>query len=290
MPRVMKKKPLRASVRQNNPAPAEAEGSRFAFLFGFWPRLGLLVIGAITAILFTGWLWHGAWPNEKADQARAFTLSTTKKMGFAVKDVTVEGRVYTDRESLLAALGVTAGAPTFTFDPQEAHDRIMDLPWTKEASVIRSLPDKIIVRLVERQPIARWQHEDKTVVIDEDGRELKAARAEQFAGLPLVVGTAAPEQTQTLLHQLRDFPEVMRVLKAAVRVSGRRWNFHIQPDLVVKMPEMDMQSALEKLTKLIQEQKILDRNIAAIDLRIPLKMFIEPRGAATRAEPDEVQP
>lgn len=283
----MKKKPLRGSVRQNTAPPAEEESSRFAFLHGFWPRLLLLVLGTIAAILFVGWLWHGAWPNQKADQARAFTLSTTKKIGFSVKDVSVEGRVYTDRDALLAALGITAGAPTFTFDPQEAHDRIMQLPWTKTASVIRSLPDKIIVRITERQPIARWQYDDKTVVIDEEGRELKAARAEQFAALPLVVGATAPEQTKALLRQLRDYPEVMRVLKAAVRVSGRRWNFHIQPDLLIKMPEMDMQSALEKLTKLIQEQKILDRNISAIDLRIPLKMFIEPRGAGSAANAAE---
>ena len=285
----MKKKTLRGSVRQNT-APAEPEVSRFAFLFGFWPRLALLVIGAAATILFVGWLWHGAWPNQKAEQARAFTLATTKKMGFAVKDVTVEGRVYTDKTEILSALGVVAGAPTFTFDPQQAHARIMDLPWTKDASVIRSLPDKIIVRLTERQPIARWQHDDKTVVIDESGNELKGARAEQFASLPLVVGTAAPEQTKTLLRELRDFPEVMRVLKAAVRVSGRRWNFHIQPDLLVKMPELEMKSALEKLTKLIQEQKILDRSISTIDLRIPLKMFIEPRGVTTNAEPDEATP
>ncbi len=290
MPRVLKKKPLRGSVRQNTAPEEEEEGSRFAFLFGFWPRLGMLVLGAIAAILFAGWLWHGAWPNQKAGQLREVSLHSTQRLGFSIKDVTVEGRVYTDKESLLAALGIGAGAPTYSFNPDEAYERIMNLPWTKNATVIRSLPDKIIVRLTERQPIARWQHDDKTVVIDDTGRELTAARAEQFAALPLVVGTAAPEQTEPLLHELRDYPEVMRVLKAAVRVSGRRWNFYIQPDLLVKMPEMDMKSALDKLTKLIQEQRILDRNIQAIDLRIPMKMFIEPRGAKDSAEPKEATP
>ncbi|MGE4351346.1 MAG: cell division protein FtsQ/DivIB [Bdellovibrionales bacterium] len=265
-----KKKPLRGSVRQNL-IEEEAEPR-----FGFGARLALLVLGVITFIVFVGWLWHSAWPRRQAYMITKAGVHLTQKAGFAVSDVTVEGRRYTDRVSLFEALGVAAGSPTFTFDPTTARDAILKLPWTKEVTVIRSMPDKIIVRLVERQPIARWQHDGKTVVIDEDGKELPAARPEQFVNLPLVVGNSAPEQTQNLLDMLQKYPVVARVLKAAVRVGERRWNFYIHPNLLIRLPQYETETALEKLTKLIQEQKILDRNIIAVDLRFPDRMVIEP--------------
>ena len=266
-----KKKPLRGSVRQNT-AIEEDEETRF----GFGARLALLVLGVIAFIVLVGWLWHSTWPKQQLRRLESVSVRLTQKAGFAVSDVTVEGRTYTDRAALFEALGVAAGSPTFTFDPVKSRDNILALPWTKDVTVVRSLPDKIIVRLKEREPIARWQNDNKTVVIDTDGQELLAARPEQFANLPLVVGNAAPEQTKDLLLMLQHYPVVARVLKAAVRVGERRWNFYIHPNLLIRLPQHETETALEKLTTLIKEQKILDRNIVAIDLRFPDRMVVEP--------------
>jgi cell division protein FtsQ len=266
-----KKKPLRGSVRQNTVLEEETESR-----FGFGARLALLVLGVIGFIVFIGWLWHSPWPKQQLRKIESATVRASQKIGFAVSDVTVEGRNYTDRASLFEALGIAAGSPTFTFDPIQSRENILALPWTKDVTVVRSLPDKIIVRLKEREPIARWQNGNKTVVIDTDGQELLAARPEQFANLPLVVGNAAPEQTKALLSMLQNYPVVARVLKAAVRVGERRWNFYIHPNLLIRLPQHETETALDKLTILIKEQKILDRNIVAIDLRFPDRMVIEP--------------
>ncbi len=273
MPRVTKKKPLRGSVRQNTMLSGEEENRPF---FGFGAKLALMVLGAILVILFVAWSWHNEWPQRKARAALNGIVRLTQKTGFAVSDVLVEGRNFTDKTELLSALGVSAGSPIFLFDPQQAYEKVMALPWTESVSILRSMPSKIIVRLVERQPMARWQHHDKTVVIDRDGRELTAAKPENFPNLPLVVGNAAPEQTKALLSLLREYPVVVQVLKAAVRVGERRWNFYIQPNLLIRLPERDEAVALTKLSQLIQEQKVTDRNVVAIDLRLPDRMIIEP--------------
>lgn len=266
-----KKKPLRGSVRQNT-IDFEEDTPRF----GFGMRLALMVLGAIALILVISWLWYSQWPRDLLHRAGNTAINVTRKAGFAVSDVTVEGRRYTDKTALYIALGVRAGGPVFAFDPQEAHDNVMKLPWTKNVTILRSLPNKIVVKLEEREPIARWQNQDKTIVIDSDGLELTEARAEEFTNLPLVVGNAAPEQTKPLLQLLRDHPVVARVLKAAVRVGERRWNFYLHPNLLIRLPEREPEKALTKLTQLIQEQKILDRNVVAVDLRFPDRMVIEP--------------
>lgn len=272
MPRVARK-PLRGSVRQTTARRVQEDDTP---RFGFGFRLGLMVVVSIGILGFASWSWHNRWPHRALNTAHQSVINATKTLGFKVSDVTVEGRHYTERKALLEALGVTAESPIFIFDPQGAYEKIMALPWTESVSIVRSLPNKIIIRLTERAPIARWQHDDKTIVIDTNGRELTAAKPEQFGNLPLVVGNAAPEQTQALLALLRDYPVVARALKAAVRVGERRWNFYVHPNLLIRMPEHGIETGLTKLTQLIQEQKVLDRNIVAIDLRFPDRMVIEP--------------
>jgi cell division protein FtsQ len=141
---------------------------------------------------------------------------------------------------------------------------------------LRSLPHKITVHLVEREPVARWQHEDKTMVIDAEGFELTAAKVEQFPNLPLIVGDVEPKQTEALLSLLSEYPMVASRLKAAVRVAERRWNLHLQPNITVRLPEDYAQEAMARLTRLIKDQKITERDVKAIDLRLPEKVYIEP--------------
>ncbi len=274
MPRLVKK-PLRGSVRQNTQSRRFVEEEDSPRL-GFGARLAIMVLIALTVLSFASWSWHNRWPHRAMDSIKMASLTATKNIGFSISDVTVEGRHYTDRAALFAALGITAGSPIFTFNPQDAHNKIMGLPWTDSVSIIRSLPNKIIIRLTEKQPIARWQHNEKTIVIDQNGQELPAAKPEEFTNLPLVVGNAAPEQTQALLALLVDYPLVTRSLKAAVRVGQRRWNFFLNPNLLIRLPELNVEEALAKLTTLIQEQNILNRAIASIDLRFPDRTVIEP--------------
>ncbi|MDD2325419.1 MAG: cell division protein FtsQ/DivIB [Alphaproteobacteria bacterium] len=275
----VKKKPLRGSVRQNN-ADFEEETPRF----GFSARLALMVLAAVTCILLVSWVWHSTWPRTLKNKTGDLALTLTQKAGFSVADRLVEGRRYTDRDALVLALNARLGSPIFAFDPEQARQNILALPWTENVTVLRSLPDKIVVKLTERVPMARWQHHGKTVVIDAQGKELVAANPQNFADLPLVVGMAAPEQTGALLTDLQTYPAIAKALKAAVRVGERRWNFYLQPNLLIRLPEQELDKALSKLTELVQEQKILERNIVAIDLRLPDRLIVEP--GTQPAEPD----
>ncbi len=277
MPRLTKKKPLRGSVRQNTMLQRDEESRPW---LGFSARLALLVLGAVAIIVFAAWIWHSEWPHRQWDRAVQAGLRLTQKAGFSVSDVLVEGRAYTDRKELMDALQIKAGMPLFAFDPHESYEKILALPWTEEVSVLRSLPNKVVVKLTERQPLARWQHDGTTVVIDKNGREITAAKPERFLNLPLVVGNAAPEQTKSLLATLQAFPTVQRALRAAVRVGERRWNLHIHPNIVVRLPEIQMEAALTKLSQLIERDKITERAIVAIDLRLPDRTVLEPQTPA----------
>lgn len=264
---------LRGSVTQNN-ARIRMRPKEITPL-SFMLRLSALIGSVIIVLIIAAKLWQNGWPQRKAESVKEAGLHVTQVAHFAVKEIIVEGRQQTSKAALSDAIGIGMGAPILSFDPIAAQQRIAKMSWVATVAVERLLPDTIFVHMTERQPLARWQHEGRTVVIDLQGQELPDADLNQFAELPLVVGASAPSETKNLLDALKPYPAITEKLTAAVRVSERRWDLHLQSKVVVRLPETGMPGALKTLSELITEKKILERDISAIDLRLPDRMIIE---------------
>jgi len=133
-------------------------------------------------------------------------LDGTARLGLVVTDVKVEGRETTDRETILAALGAGPGTPILAMSPRRAKEQLKALPWVRSAVVERRLPDTLYVRLVERKPLALWQHGGKLELIDREGGVIPVTRLDRFAKLPLVVGEGAARHAADLLDMLTRSP------------------------------------------------------------------------------------
>ncbi len=265
---------LRGSVTQSNVSvrmrAREASGTSFL------TRLGLLFGGLIFTGFFLLWLFHTGWPQRQGEAIADLGLTATQKADFSVRDIVIEGRHQSNRDDIYDALATKRGAPIFGFDMQAATDRLGKLPWVGSAIVERRLPGTIAVILTERTPAARWQHDDKLYVIDNQGQVLTSAKPEDFAILPLVVGTGAEKATQGLFTALQNYPDIQQKTESAVWVGERRWDLHLAPKIIVRLPEDDIDAALHRLSVLISQEKLLDRDIVAVDLRIPDRLTIEP--------------
>ncbi len=268
-----RKSPLRGSITQNvatRVRAAQREG------IGFLARLGFLIV-FVSAVLIVGIVgWHSGWPARKAQQLKEASLELTRMAHFEVKDIVVKGRRQSSKEEIFDALGAGPGTPIFAVDMAEAVERLGRLPWTSSVIVERRLPDTLVVFLTERVPLARWQQNDRFFVIDTEGQVLTTARAEDFAELPLVVGSGAERDARHLLELLAFYPAIKEKVTAAVRVGQRRWDLHLSPKIVVRLPEENPGKALRRLLSLMTDEKILNRDIVAIDLRIEGRLAIEP--------------
>src|SRR5579871_417710 len=74
-----------------------------------------------------------------------------------------------DRETILSALDARPGTPMLAIDPARAKEKLESLPWVHSAVIERRFPDTISVHLVERVPMALWQHGGKIELIDRTG-------------------------------------------------------------------------------------------------------------------------
>jgi cell division protein FtsQ len=68
-------------------------------------------------------------------------------------------------------------------------------------------------------------------------------------------------------------------------VGERRWNVTFDNGIVVKLPEENPELAWRVLGTLEKRDRILERRIAIIDLRLPDRMFVELPSAPLHGSP-----
>lgn len=72
---------------------------------------------------------------------------------FEVKKLTVSGLKRVEENQILAKAGFEVGTNVFKVNLREIRDRIEELRWVRHAMVERVLPDQIIIKVIEREPI-----------------------------------------------------------------------------------------------------------------------------------------
>jgi cell division protein FtsQ len=263
MPRVTRGRPPRSGPRRRLP--------RNLGRTALWGAPIALAAGVTAGALLSGWS-----PQRSSPQDTNSLLSSVSSMlGLVVNDIEVEGRTTTDIATILNALGAHAGTPILAVSPTRAKEQLEALPWVRSASIERQLPGTIYVRLAERQPLAVWQHDNKQELIDRDGTVIPVTDLSRFAKLPTVVGDdEARHSAAALLDLLASEPDLAARVTAAVLVGDRRWNVRIDNAIDVMLPEDDAAGAWTRLAALERDNKVLQRDVQTVDMRLPDRLVM----------------
>nr|WP_274706953.1 cell division protein FtsQ/DivIB [Allorhizobium sonneratiae] len=211
--------------------------------------------------------WGGYWPNVKE--------YVTTTAGFALDNVKLSGNVHTSEIDVLQALNLDGVTSLVSLNVDAAQKKIEALPWVEKVEVRKVYPHTINVMIKERQAYGIWQHGDELSLIEADGTVIAPLRDSKFATLPLFVGRDAETAAQDIEKDFAPWPEFKDRIKAFVRVGSRRWDVYLKNGVVVKLPEDNVETALARLKRMESDQQLLERDIAAVDLRLPDRMAIQ---------------
>lgn len=267
---------MQSRRRQTGPQRRRVNGRRFGLKRVFTVATIALASAMVLYLFFaTG---SAALTRE---WARDRLVNLAANAGYRVKNLYVEGRHYTDADIVRGVINMDKGDPLFAFDPETARDLLMKVSWVKNVNVRREMPDSIYINITERQPLALWQTEGKVRVIDAEGVVL-TSDLRAFTTLPLVVGVGANTRAVDLLAQLAAEPELQKRVTTAAWVGDRRWDLTTTTGMVIKLPEEDMGLALKKLADGQKQDKLLEKDIAVIDLREADRLVVRTKpGAVT---------
>ncbi len=211
--------------------------------------------------------------------------------GFRVRSIDVRGIKRMDPRPVyeLAADQKTTAMPLL--DVTAIRQRLLEYGWVKDARVSRRFPDTLVIDIVEREPAALWQDEDRLTLIDREGVVLDRVQVSQMPDLPLLIGKGANEHAVVLDALLAKAPALKAQLVSATWVGERRWDLSFQSGETVALPE-GVKAAETALTRFAKQDKsagLLGRGYRRFDLRIPGKMIVRlPREPGEPIVPEPV--
>jgi cell division protein FtsQ len=209
--------------------------------------------------------------------------------GMRIATVSLSGQRQVSREAIFAAAGVTDRSSLLFLDVAEARTKLEAIPWIAEATVRKLYPDRLQITVTEREAFALWQQQGKVHVIAADGTVLAGKVEPRLATLPFVVGNGAAVKARDFLAVLDRFPSVRDQVRASILVADRRWNLRLKNGIDVRLPDTEVERALETLARLDREKNLLNRDITAVDLRLPGRLSVRLSDAVAQAREDALK-
>ena len=231
-----------------------------------WAIVGIVVaaVGGIAMLLGVP-----AMAGQKAAEVAA-------NAGFEVQKVEVRG---VERMDELPVYNIALGQvdrSMLSLDLPKVRDEMLKLGWVKDARISRRLPDTLVVDIVERDPVAVWQHDGQLHLIDVQGVVLQSVSTDAMPDLPLVVGPDANRQTAGLNKLMENAPALKPMLAGATWVGNRRWDLRFQSGETLSLPEGDRASAtaLVNFARMDGVNRLLGRGIVKFDMRDPDRFIL----------------
>lgn len=212
--------------------------------------------------------------------------AAANSLGFEISAIALTGEKQLTREEILNVAGISGRGSLLFLDAEAARTRLKANAWIAEATILKLFPDRLHIAVTERRAFALWQKDGRVGVISRDGVMVEPFVAPHVAHLPLVVGNGAHTKAADFLTVMNNYPALRDQVYAYVLVAERRWNLRLKNGIDVRLPEAEPSEAIETLLALDRDKKILSRDIATIDLRIPDRVTVRlsDEAAAARAE------
>ncbi len=230
---------------------------------------GLAASVALLFVAITGGIVAGGqYQGFTIRNGSAFDIAA-RSAGFSISEISINGNKELTNAELIAVSGITSANSMPFLDVSEVQARLKRVPLISDASVRKLYPNKLVITLVEREPYALWQKDGIVHIISMDGTVIEGFRDARFKRLPHVVGEGANLRAREFVELIESVPALKDKIRAGTLMSDRRWNLKLANGVDVKLPGEEPMAALKQLARLDADANVLDKDILAVDLRVP---------------------
>tara|TARA_B100000401_G_C52807140_1_gene721669 strand:+ start:302 stop:1042 length:741 start_codon:yes stop_codon:yes gene_type:complete len=208
---------------------------------------------------------------------------------FTIKDIKVIGTEKSDPYELKQILSSNFYS-LITFDKDQAKILLEEVGWVKRVNIKKVYPSTLRVNIIESDPFAIFYNNQNIFLIDIDGQIISNnPDMNTYQNLLNIRGEKAEIKLNEIIKEINiNFPEVINKVKGLELVDKRRWNIILSNDLLVKLPDMNIDESLKNLKTLFEDKQILDSNIIEVDLRIKGRAIFKVDGEQVRFGLEEV--
>ena len=261
-----------------------------------WGRIAagivvLILLGLCAAglLMVRDWLLH----DER------FVIQSSSAIEFV-------GNVHATREQLLNVFGEDLERNIFNVPLEQRRAELEQMPWVEHATVMRLLPNRLRVSVVERTPVAFVRDGSHIGLVDANGVLLDmppGAKGDAHYSFPVVTGISASDPLSTRAARMKIFERFTGDLDGAgdkisqglseVDLSNPEDVKALIPsdaaDVLVHFGEDDFLSRYKKFEEHLPEWRTQYPRLASVDMRYERQVVLEmqPGTAASAASPSD---
>lgn len=188
---------------------------------------------------------------------------------FMVNVMAIDGATASVDEDIREILPLDFPVSSFDLDLVAIHDTVRELPAVRDASVRIRTGGVLHIDVTERVPVVLWRNAEGLELVDETGMAVRPALSRaDHPGLPVIAGAGAPAHVAEALRIVRAAGPLAPRLRGLVRMGERRWDVVLDRGQRILLPEAQPVQALERVIALDHVQEMLERDLAAVDMRL----------------------
>lgn len=169
-----------------------------------------LIIATLASVALVVVLWSAMQLEYFLIRDPQFTLANPTDPGEESPGLEITGVKHSARENIAVAFAKDYGRSVYLMPLRQRRDDLLRLQWVKEARVTRVWPNRVQVRITEREPAAFVQlpSESTLPLIDTDGNILRPEIAEEL-NLPVLSGITKRQSEEERRLRVRRLIKLM---------------------------------------------------------------------------------
>lgn len=189
---------------------------------------------------------------------------------FMVNMMVVDGASEIVSDGIRQMLPLDFPISSFDLNLEAMREVVVALDPVKSARLYVRQGNVLQVDVVERIPVVLWRNEQGLQLLDVEGVLVGPAfvRAD-WPELPLIVGDGADKNVIEALDLVAAAEPLSARLRGLVRMGERRWDVVLDREQRILLPEIEAVQALERVIAMDQAVDMLERDLVAVDLRLP---------------------
>ena len=194
---------------------------------------------------------------------------------FMLSALSIQGSSDSLNAEIREILGLNFPISSFDLDLADLRNRVLSLPPVETAEVRLEGGSILHVKVKEKVPALLLKDDTGIHVLNKNGDYIRPLLSTEYGSkLPVITGEGAQKAAAEAFKLFSALYDKLDEVRGLVLVGGRRWNIVLKSGQVIMLPEKKSKQAVQKILILDKAEKILSRDIAVFDFRLPYRITL----------------
>ena len=204
-----------------------------------------------------------------------FYRKVIERPEFMLSALSIQGSSDSLNAEIREILGLDFPISSFDLDLADLRNRVLSLPPVETAEVRLEGGSILHVKVKEKVPALLLKDDTGIHVLNKNGDYIRPLLSTEYGSkLPVITGEGAQKAAAEAFILFSALYDKLDEVRGLVLVGGRRWNIVLKSGQLIMLPEKKPEQAVQKILILDKAEKILSRDIAVFDFRLPYRITL----------------